>query len=186
MLSLGFERGEADDSARFIVCYTESTGKAFTIRVEMIFESAWSIVFYLTQDIFSYPSSYDLLLFTEEDSPPRAEITFARFLSIFDQTISEVIPKIVRSLQGDDEATGGSAPDVEYEEQVDEDWTGPGRGFEVAKGSIGDLGKNWTTLKESVYSETVIDCRYFAQGKSMGYRPGLTRVSDFWVTCGQS
>jgi hypothetical protein len=68
---------------------------------------------------------------------------------------------------------------------------GPGRGFETAQGSLHDMGQQWGRVKEYdlrriVYCWSVRSHAYlhrdFAQAKTMGYRPGLTQVSNDWAS----
>ncbi len=94
-----------------------------------------------------YPSSYAVLLFADGELHRRAQTIFTRFQAIYDLSLSCLIQKIVKSLQGDDEANSGSPAeeDVFEDGDVGPEWPlvddAPGRGFEVAQGGTGDLGK---------------------------------------------
>ena len=109
----------------------------------------------MIEGVPTYPSSYTILIFAEDDLPERAEqITIPRFESIYDLDLKAVIHRIITSLQGDDWADGGhyDSRDECEEEGFESQWhtENLGRGFEVAKGSIDDLGKGWTMLKQWV------------------------------------
>ncbi|WWD03208.1 hypothetical protein V865_001258 [Kwoniella europaea PYCC6329] len=163
-----FKSGESDDSVFYKLEYEDIDGRGFKLNLNLIF-----------QDLKSYPASYNLVLFSHDSLPKRAEATFSRFSEIYDLEIPLLLEKLLASLQGDDEATGGIPGDFdegemeEDEEMIDgaDPWAEDlGRGFETAKGSDGDLGPGWIQLKD-----------HFEQAQKWGYRPGLTRVSDFWV-----
>ncbi|KAK4684001.1 ubiquitin-conjugating enzyme E2 Q, partial [Tremellales sp. Uapishka_1] len=176
----GLKLGEVDDSVVFTLSYDDIEGHGVNLSLEMVF-----------QDLSTYPSSYDLLLFGHNRLPKRAGTSFSRFTLNYDLPLANLIATVLASLQGDDEASGGKPSstggkrkpvesedegnDDDMEEDMDFDLDAgfvdhPGRGFEVAAGSPGDLGRYWGELKE-----------HFAQGESFGYRPGFTRVSDFIV-----
>lgn len=91
------------------------------------------------------------MIFSDDRLSRRAQSTFSRFSQIYGLDITALIARLLFSLQGDDEADGGQAPE-EDEELAEVDYEGdhiaPGRGFEVAKGSSMDLGKDWKDLKE--------------------------------------
>ncbi|WVW84288.1 hypothetical protein I302_106319 [Kwoniella bestiolae CBS 10118] len=165
-----FKLGDSDDSITFELAYDDIDGREFKFGLDIVF-----------QDLKNYPASYKLVLFSPDALPRRADTTFSRFTEVYDLELPLLLGKILASLQGDDEATGGIPGDfVEGEQDEDEDeemidgadpWAeDPGRGFEIAKGSEGDLGAGWIQIKE-----------HFQQAEEWGYRPGLTRVSDFWV-----
>ncbi|WWC88980.1 uncharacterized protein L201_003895 [Kwoniella dendrophila CBS 6074] len=160
--------GDTDDSINFKLEYDDIDGRELKFELDMVF-----------QDLKTYPASYKLVIFSPNNLPKRAETSFSRFHEVYDLEISSLLIKLVYSLQGDDEATGGIPPDVD-DEVTDEDmgddidpWVDDnlGRGFEMAKGSQADLGAGWIQLKD-----------HFEQAKKWGYRPGLTKVSDFWVS----
>nr|XP_031859462.1 uncharacterized protein CI109_005108 [Kwoniella shandongensis]KAA5526534.1 hypothetical protein CI109_005108 [Kwoniella shandongensis] len=162
--------GDVEDSIKFQLDYEDIDGRQIVMKLEIVFK-----------DLKTYPASYSLVLFSEDKLPRRAETTFSRFADIYDLDIPLLLERLVASLQGDDDATGGVPPDFEDEDEeveydadgvgIGDEWTeAPGRGFEVAKGSVEDLGSKFSLLKE-----------HFEQAKNFNYRPGLTRVSDFWV-----
>lgn len=100
-------------------------------------------------ELQTYPSSYTLLLFADEEVSLRTQRVFERFSSVYDLSTRDVVQRIVLALQGDDEINGGElqdSQDLELEEPGG--WEEPARGFETAKGAEGDLGRNWTVLKE--------------------------------------
>ncbi|WWD16977.1 hypothetical protein CI109_101411 [Kwoniella shandongensis] len=161
--------GDVEDSIKFQLDYEDIDGRQIVMKLEIVFK-----------DLKTYPASYSLVLFSEDKLPRRAETTFSRFADIYDLDIPLLLERLVASLQGDDDATGGVPPDFEDEDEeveydadgvgIGDEWTeAPGRGFEVAKGSVEDLGSKFSLLKE-----------HFEQAKNFNYRPGLTRVSDFW------
>ncbi|WVQ67429.1 uncharacterized protein L199_005626 [Kwoniella botswanensis] len=163
-----FRSGESDDSVSYKLEYEDIDGRGFKLNLNLAF-----------QDLKSYPASYKLVLFSPDSLPKRAETSFSRFSEIYDLEIPLLLEKLLASLQGDDEATGGIPGDFD-EGELEEDevmidgadpWAeDPGRGFETAEGSDGDLGPGLVQLKD-----------HFEQAQKWGYRPGLTRVSDFWV-----
>lgn len=70
--------------------------------------------------------------------------------------MKELITRLVSALQGDDDANGGTAQleeddemmmATQPEEENEYHGGGIGRGFEVAKGSMKDLGKDWGRVK---------------------------------------
>nr|XP_019007505.1 uncharacterized protein I206_07766 [Kwoniella pini CBS 10737]OCF46286.1 hypothetical protein I206_07766 [Kwoniella pini CBS 10737] len=76
---------------------------------------------------------------------------------VYDLEIQSLLEKMLASLQGDDEATGGIPPEFDGSDADEEEamivgadpWADePGRGFEVAKGSNDDLGAGFIQLKE--------------------------------------
>ncbi|WWC62233.1 uncharacterized protein I303_104829 [Kwoniella dejecticola CBS 10117] len=169
----GLKSGDADDSMAFKLGYDDIDGREQKLDLEMVF-----------QGLKQYPASYKLVIFSSSSNlPKRAETTFTRFTEIYDLEIQPLLEKVLASLQGDDEATGGVPPDFDNTDVEDEDanmvdgtdpWAEePGRGFEVAKGSSADLGAGFVQLKD-----------HFEQAKIWGYRPGLTQVSDFWYWLG--
>jgi len=93
-----------------------------------------------------------MVIIADEELSPRAQTTFSRFTEIDDFDIKTVIQTIIMSLQGDAEASSGRPihqDDFSDEDIAETDWVEePGRGFETAKGSDGDLGKSWGSMKE--------------------------------------
>lgn len=152
-LTIGLERGEAADSVKFHLVYDDLEGEEVVMDLEVVFEGEFTCWRVLMVVIRTYASTYRLLLFAEEALSRRAQTTFARFKYIYDLDMLCLIERIVKSLQGDDDANGGEPPEedifddgeVELDCAVVEEL---GRGFEVAKGSVGDFGKGWTVLKE--------------------------------------
>ena len=108
----------------------------------------------LTSALTDYPSFYNTLIFADEEVPPRALGTFELFTNVFRLNLTELIQKIVHSLQGDDTANGGEPEDVDPEEpplfslEEEDRYDFIGRGFETAHGSKLDLGDKWGVLKE--------------------------------------
>jgi ubiquitin-conjugating enzyme E2 Q len=132
-------------------------------------------------DISEYPERYPCLVFTEDQISHQSQRVFSRFEAVYNLDVFSLVERIVCALQGDEEANGGEPADVSDEEMgyadigEGDDYEpgaiGIGRGFEIARGGVVDLSRHWGKIKE-----------HFEQGKSMGYRPGITQVSDFYVS----
>ena len=104
--------------------------------------------------------SYETSISLTTPSPARRAHTraFERFSSAFDLSVKDLITRLVSALQGDDNANGGTAEDIEdiamgMGGDGDDDMFGDGpvvqvgRGFEVARGSQADLGRDWGKVK---------------------------------------
>ncbi|WVR06740.1 hypothetical protein IAU60_003775 [Kwoniella sp. DSM 27419] len=151
----GVRAGEADHSISAGLQYEDLDGKAYHLRLELVFD-----------DLETYPSLYKLLVFSETDLPRRAETTISRFATVYDTRLKALLGRLLASLQGDDDADGGFPVEVEgesdqgygTEEEVDP-WVGhPGRGI------AGNLGG----VNEALDMHTM-------------KAPGLTAVSDYWI-----
>jgi hypothetical protein len=138
-LTLGFKRGDIDDSATFKLIYDDVDGKKITLDLEVAFDGEPRPLLADIIDLDTYPNQYVLLLYTE-DLPRRAEKTFDRFNTVLDLDIHALLGKIVASLQGDDEASGGHAE--EDEEDIDASWN------EVDRSVPKESTKDTNTMKE--------------------------------------
>ncbi|KAL7422062.1 hypothetical protein Q5752_003837 [Cryptotrichosporon argae] len=154
--------GDADNSIEFKVTYEDPDGCRNVLCPTLAFE-----------DISEYPASYSLIIYADDPSPA-AEVAFSRFFHIYDMRLAALVQRFISAVQGDDDASGGRARDEDGTDDEDEDFDfggdGIGRGFETAKGSQADFGTEWGRLQS-----------HFQQAMTMGYRPGLTRISDYWV-----
>ena len=155
---------------RFTVTFDDLDGIQVKMTLEMVFScTVENFAHPLTVGISTYPRTYKLLVFADDDLPRRAQATVSRFQAIFDVDLYSLVTKIIMSLQGDDEA-GGGTPGENDDEEIFEDWPiePPGRGFEVASGATGDLGRNWALLKESVVPIDSSDSQAFRAGQVDG------------------
>lgn len=178
-----FRFGEAGNSVRFKLKYEDLDGRATKLALELAFESESTIIGQLTKtDLSTYPHLYNLLLLTDSELPRRSKSTFSRFQSVHEMNLQTVITKIIMSLQGDDDADGGTPPvthgqDHTAEEEEGGDGDGDGDGWEETERGYDFTKTNSTILEKS----KALLHEHFLQAKAMGYRPGFTPVSDFWV-----
>ena len=124
------------------------------------------------QVLDTYPARYETQITLDPPSSTTTSVRriLDRFLNVHNLSISVLLTRLLFALQGDDEASGGRALDAQDalssvadgedddEDMVEEDEemmfesqtgaVGPGRGFEVAKGSSHDMGEQWGKIKE--------------------------------------
>lgn len=139
----------------------------------------------------NYPHVYTTAISTEQASrvPRRVERSLPKFSKVFDLDLKELVMKLVMSLQGDDEADGGKPTDMIVDEGGD--WDAHDvllHNDRVLANEMnsGSSSMDFQVLKQWVRAVTLswpaLTDRHFEQGKAMGYRPGLTNVSDHWVS----
>ncbi|WVQ80119.1 hypothetical protein IAT38_002220 [Cryptococcus sp. DSM 104549] len=160
---LNIQPGQSQDSITFGLQYEDIDGRENKLNLEMSF-----------RDLNTYPASYTASIFSHDKLPRRAAQSFLRFVDCYDLDLPRLIGRLVASLQGDDEATGGEPRDESDEDEdageEEEAWMDETE-RELMKGHQGgDVPAGWTMLKT-----------HFEQALQYGFRPGLTRVSDFWV-----
>ncbi|ODO08329.1 hypothetical protein L198_00053 [Cryptococcus wingfieldii CBS 7118] len=156
--------GSQPNTMSFNLQFEDIEGEEHELQLEMNF-----------RDLDTYPMSYTVNIKSTQKLPRRAQRTFNRFTDIYGLSVPTLFQKLLASLQGDDEATGGDPDDVsdmededdEDEDSVDDPWVDEVE-KPVEQGE--EVPAEWTSLR-----------KHFEQAKSWGYRPGLTRVSDYWV-----
>ena len=132
-------------------------------------------------DTGNYPDQYSLQI-QSADATKRQTRCFGRFAKVYGLDIREVVLKLLAALQGDDEARGGRPPVTggdETDEDVEEAWEAnrDRSAIEIHAPDVELLKRYVPRFLQCTWS----DVRHFLQAKNMGYRPGWTRVSDFWV-----
>jgi hypothetical protein len=110
--------------------------------------------------------------------------------------INQVVTALVASLQGDDEIDGGASmmlspvgDEEEGSDEEDEEWEGEEPESQDympmttgAASSKSGAGMDWDLLKMYVLFLCCANDSHFEEAKSYGYRPGLTAISDHWVS----
>ncbi|OCF31971.1 hypothetical protein I316_06356 [Kwoniella heveanensis BCC8398] len=161
--------GDADQSISLKLGYEDIDGKENKLQLEMYFQS-----------LNTYPASYKVICCSPSKLPKRASTTFSRFENIYDLDIPSLFQKILSSLQGDDEADGGTAPGLADGIEGDADTDTELDGADPWADGSGSLGPTPGTAFERPFDRDLLR-QHFLQAKKRGYRPGFTQVSDFWV-----
>ncbi|WVF71109.1 hypothetical protein IAT40_005906 [Kwoniella sp. CBS 6097] len=161
--------GDADHSLSFKLEYEDVDGRGHKLTLEMCF-----------QGLDTYPASYKLVCFSPSNLPRRAETSFSRFENVYDLDIAALLQKLLSSLQGDDEADGGTAPDPDDGVEGDGDTDTEIDGVDPWADGAGSHGPIPGAAFERPFDQNLLR-QHFLRAKKWGYRPGLTKVSDFWV-----
>lgn len=150
------ERPGSSPTIRLRLEYGDIEGEEHCLSLELAFQA-----------IADYPDHYGLDIHSA-DVGRRQKRCFARFAKVYGLDIQEVVLALLAALQGDDEARGGQ-PRVntgeETEEEVEEGW---------------DVNRDRSAIEIRAPDIELLR-KHFLQAKGMGYRPGWSRVSDFWV-----
>ncbi|WVQ99753.1 hypothetical protein IAU59_006895 [Kwoniella sp. CBS 9459] len=163
--------GDADHSISFKIEYEDIDGRVNKLSLEMCFQVI---------ALDTYPAAYRLICFSPSKLPPRAERSFSRFENVYDLDIPSLFQKLLSSLQGDDEADGGMAAGLDDGVEGDGDTDNELEGVDPWADGIGSQGPIPGAAFERPFDQNLLR-QYFLQAKKWGYRPGLTKVSDFWV-----
>ncbi|WVQ77891.1 hypothetical protein IAR50_007596 [Cryptococcus sp. DSM 104548] len=161
---IDIRKGDKNNSIKFGLRFEDMEGEGYDLQLEMAF-----------RDLDTYPMSYTVTTTSQQKFSRHAQRTFNRFTDIYGLSVTTLFEKLLASLQGDDEATGGEPDDIsdmkdgddDEDVIVDDPWV------EEAEKQITEseeVPAEWTSLR-----------KHFEQAKSWGYRPGLTKVSYFWV-----
>ncbi|EIW65961.1 hypothetical protein TREMEDRAFT_74889 [Tremella mesenterica DSM 1558] len=151
-----FRSGKSPHSVQFDLEYGDVEGDERTTSLTLVFK-----------DIEDYPETYYLDI---SGLTGRLQKRLSRFVRIYNLDIQALIVKLLSALQGDDEANGGRPSSLV-----------PDNGDPTESMEDLDALRASQILSEQEPPDMVILNRHFTQAKSMGYRPGWTKVSDFWV-----